>query len=251
MGKKIILGVFSILICLVLVTNVFAITGSIGNARMILRSDTGETIDKYILVRNTNNVSIDIEIFASGDLEEDIDIKDDNFTLAPGEDKKAYFAIDVKEVGTFESKVNVMFAPEEGNGVGLSSTVIVIASGDDDDDDNDDNGGGSNDNGGSGGGGGVITNSGSSDDIDDDVGIVEEDINLDEGNVNPLTGRVTGEDNADEKDNKKLFMGLGMVTTIIFVLFLCLLVFKNLAMNAAANERNNKIKLKKGVKSSG
>lgn len=125
--KKTIIGVLSLVIVLMVVGEVFAITGSIGNARMILRAEKGDKIEKYILVKNVNDVPLNIELSVSGDLEDYIDIKDKEFRLEPGKDKKAYFTIKVAKEGTTETKVNVRFAPEEGNGVGLSSTVIVIA----------------------------------------------------------------------------------------------------------------------------
>lgn len=105
-----------------------AITGSMGNARMILRVDQGDTIEKYILVKNVNNVSLDIELSAEGDLASYVNIKDKSFRLEPGSEKKAYFEITAAESGTTETKINVQFTPTNGeNGVGLSSTVIVIA----------------------------------------------------------------------------------------------------------------------------
>ena len=41
---------------------------------------------------------------------------DDSFILEPGEEKKAYFTIDIKNPGKTESNVNVKFIPEQGNG---------------------------------------------------------------------------------------------------------------------------------------
>lgn len=141
MNKKIVF-VVSLLIISFLIGNVLAITVSIGNAKMVVYANTGETVEKSILVQNTNDVALNIELFASGDLEDDITIKDTNFTLQPGEEKKAYFTIDVKKAGETESKINVQFTPLDGkNGAGLSSTIIVIAGeGNADDDTNTDNG---------------------------------------------------------------------------------------------------------------
>ena len=125
--KSVVLLVFLFLI-LASFIYVSAITGSIGNARMVLRANLGDKIDKSILVKNVNNVSINIELNAEGDLAEDIIIKDKEFPLSPGEEKKASFTINVKKSGTTESKINVKFSPVEGRtGVGLSSTIIVIA----------------------------------------------------------------------------------------------------------------------------
>lgn len=117
------------LICL-MIGNVMAITASIGNARMILRANVGDTIEKSILVKNVNNETINIEVFASGDLEKNIKILDNNFTIDAGQEKNARFTIKVSKTGTTESQVNVkFFSPTEKKGVGLTSTVIVIASG--------------------------------------------------------------------------------------------------------------------------
>ena len=123
-----IVNVLSFVVVLIfLSSSVFAITGSIGNARMILRAEQGDSIEKYILVKNVNNVSVNIELSASGDLEDYVDIKDSNFSLGPEEEKKAYFTIQAAKPGTTETKINVKFSPVDGkNGVGLSSTVIVI-----------------------------------------------------------------------------------------------------------------------------
>ena len=49
-------GVFIILILISSISLVHAITGSIGNARMVLRVNVGDTIEKYILVKNVNDI---------------------------------------------------------------------------------------------------------------------------------------------------------------------------------------------------
>lgn len=123
---------------------VSAITGSIGNARMILRVDEGDFLEKTILVKNVNDVAVDIELFAGGDLEENIGVIDDKFTLQSGEEKRARITIDVVKGGVTTSQINVKFTPTDGgNGVGLVSTIIIQAEedsfwdwgGDDGDDD--------------------------------------------------------------------------------------------------------------------
>jgi hypothetical protein len=103
-----------------------ALTGSIGNARMILKAEAGDVIEKYVLVKNVNNESININISVSGDLADYVDLDKESFVLQPGEEKKAYFTIEAKKPGQYETKINVQFSPlETGNGVGLSSTVIL------------------------------------------------------------------------------------------------------------------------------
>ena len=125
--SKLNLTVILIIILLSLISSVYAITGSIGNARMILRLNEGDKIEKYILVKNVNDIAVNIELNADGDLKDYIEIKEDKFTLAPDEEKKAYFTIKAAKPDTTESKINVKFIPKDGkNGVGLSSTIIVI-----------------------------------------------------------------------------------------------------------------------------
>lgn len=105
-----------------------ALTGSIGNAKMILRAETGDTIERTILVQNVNDVAVNIEMYASGDLENYTKIEEANFTLEPGENRDVQFTIKVKKSGTTETKINVKFATVTGSGgVGLSSTIIIMA----------------------------------------------------------------------------------------------------------------------------
>ena len=127
MGNKYNTIISVILIVLVSISLISATTGSIGNARMILRVTQGDNIEKSILVKNVNDVPIDIEIHVSGDLANDIELKEDSFRLKAGEDRQAFFTIKVRNGGTTESKINIAFRPEEGNSVGLSATIIVIA----------------------------------------------------------------------------------------------------------------------------
>jgi len=123
---------YLILAIILLILNSFlasAITASIGNSRMVLRPAFGETLERSILVKNVNNVKVDIELSASGDLADSIKIEDDKFSLQPNQEKKAIFTIKASEKGTTESKIMVKFTPEEGNGVVLTSTIIIITSG--------------------------------------------------------------------------------------------------------------------------
>lgn len=129
--KTVIIGLFLILI-IGFVGYVSALTGSIGNARMVIHGNVGDSVNKYILVKNVNNESVNIKIEKEGDLADYLTLKEDNFTLGPGEDKKAEFTIKIAKEGTTETKLNVKFAPVDGkNGVGLSSTIVVVAGEDD------------------------------------------------------------------------------------------------------------------------
>lgn len=125
---KISLGIF--LALLISLTLVSALTGSIGNARMVLTANKGDTISKTILVQNINNVSINISMFPSGDLEASTKINGANFTLAPGESRNVPFTIKVDKAGTTETKINVRFiSTTDKNAVGLSSQIVINTQG--------------------------------------------------------------------------------------------------------------------------
>jgi flagellar basal body-associated protein FliL len=129
-SKKIVAGLIIALIALSLIGFAYALTINVANARMILRANAGETISKTILVRNVNNISVEVESFASGDLKDTTIIKNPKFQLAPEEEGTINFTIKAEETGTTETKINIQFTPIEGStsaGVGFSSNVIVIA----------------------------------------------------------------------------------------------------------------------------
>ncbi len=126
--KREIIPVFVISL-IILAAIVSATTASIGNSRMILHLSPSESVDKYILVKNVNDFPVNITLTAEGDLKDNIKIKDTSFTLQANEEKNAYFTIKAQKSGTSESKINVLFKPEEGNTVGLVSTIIVTVGG--------------------------------------------------------------------------------------------------------------------------
>lgn len=129
MNKRILIILFAALIILTTMSSVLALTGSIGNSRMVLRLEQGEEIEKYILVKNVNDIPLTIELIPTGDLADEVKLKEETFILFPGEQKKAYFTITASKPGTTETRINVKFTPAEGNGVGLTSTIIIIAPG--------------------------------------------------------------------------------------------------------------------------
>lgn len=130
-NKKIYVTLLVLIMTVCIMSSALALTANIGNARMILRVNVGDTVSKTVLVRNVNNASVNISAFASGDLANYTVIKNPTFTLASNEEKNIEFTIKVTKNGTTTTKINVGFAPTEGKGggVGLSSEVIIIAGG--------------------------------------------------------------------------------------------------------------------------
>jgi hypothetical protein len=126
--KGLVLGLIILLTVVITMGYVSAVTGSIGNSRMIINAKTGDVIERTILVKNVNNISVAIEMFSSGDLASDLKIQNANFTLGPGEERKVNISIKVTKEGSTETSVNVRFTGVgEKSGVGLSSTIIINA----------------------------------------------------------------------------------------------------------------------------
>jgi hypothetical protein len=125
--KKIIMGLIIVMILIGSLVFVSALTASIGNSRMVLKVAPGDTVEKYILVRNTNDVPVTIKLDPNGDLADDVELVESIFELDVGEERKAEFSIEVKEMGTSETKINVGFSAENKTSVGLSSTIIIFS----------------------------------------------------------------------------------------------------------------------------
>lgn len=130
MEKRIIISaLFTSLILIAFIAHASAITGRLGNSRMVLRLDVGEEAERNLFIENVNDVPLEIELVASGDLAGNVEFEENSFTLQPGEEKKAYFTIKSFEPGTTETRINVMFKPPQGSGVGLSANIVLIAGG--------------------------------------------------------------------------------------------------------------------------
>jgi len=215
LSSKVFVSVVVLVLLLSLVGSVYAITGSIGNARMILRPDIGDTIERSILVKNVNDVALDIEVTASGDLIDDIEIIDSEFRLEAGEDKKAFFKIEVKRAGTSENKINVKFSPVDGgNGVGLSSTIIIIPEGEEDSS--------------SGIGGffeGLFGGEAGSSSSDDEASKSDEEVSVGQGKSDDVSEEASDVEDDDKKSGgMSLAVLVGTFTVILFVALLISLV---------------------------
>ena len=238
-----------IVFCLIILMTgaTLAITASIGNARMVLRGDVGDSFEKSIRVINTNDVAVDVELSSGGDLEDYILIKDDGFRLEPGKDKKAYFTLGVEKSGTTESYINIQFTPVEGgNGVGLTSTIIVIA-GDGSDDsggsgDGSDEGGsgdGSDDSSGSGDGSGDGSSVGEGNGGSDDLGNDGVDVSMGGGRIDENSGGVLTGSTIGEKFK---INGITIALSMTLLIFLIFLIVSIISLSKQRKSKERKIK---------
>ena len=135
MVKRLSAGVIAVLfILLITVGFASAITGAIGNAKMVLYPEvngfTYTKIEKSILTKNVNDVPINISLQVDNETAKFIELIDETFILEPHTEKRAEFIVKVKDEGTYKGKIAVFFSPVDGDkkaGVALSSEIIVIA----------------------------------------------------------------------------------------------------------------------------
>ena len=126
-------SLIGVLMIFLLVNFVCAVTGSIGNSKMILYPEvngwTITTIEKSILVKNVNDEEVKITLETDEEGGKFLELIDESFILQPNTEKKAEFLVKVRKEGKYQGRINVFFSPteSEGPGVVLSSSIIVIA----------------------------------------------------------------------------------------------------------------------------
>ena len=135
------MGVFTLklltlfLVFVLVVSNVSAITGSVGNLKVVLRPEVNSgdvvVIDRVLKINNVNDDDIKVTLTPDQILDSFSEIIDKEFVLKPGESKDAKFKLSLKNSGTYTGHIYVRFSELEGKnpGVVLSSTVTIVASG--------------------------------------------------------------------------------------------------------------------------
>jgi len=127
-----VIGVLAILLLNISFTG--AITGAMGNAKMVLYPEvngwTNTVIEKSILVKNVNDVPINVTLEVDKDSKDFIELIDNFYVLQPNTEERAQFIIRVRKEGTYNGRINVFFRDsvnEKEAGVALSSEIIIIA----------------------------------------------------------------------------------------------------------------------------
>jgi len=119
-----------VLITLVLINNLISAgtSVSIGDGVAIIRPEVGDTLHRSVLVINPNEFSVTVNLSASEDPKNEVVLIDKIIKLGPGEQKKAYFDINVKEPGRRQIKIGFLYIPddEEESVVGVSARYTLI-----------------------------------------------------------------------------------------------------------------------------
>jgi len=189
-----------------------AITGAMGNAKMVLYPEvnglTNTVIEKSILIKNVNNESINITLQLDSDGEKFLELVDKSFILEPYAEKAAQFIVKVKNEGNYNAKINVFFSSLENKktGVALSSEITVIAKKDQ----------------------GYIESS-------------DDNVNTEEDGNTITTGDVTG------KEKKSILSGFGLLISLSFALMLILVVLMIALLKKNGEKRRKKVNARKKV----
>ena len=208
--------VIAILFILLMINAGFssAITGAMGNARMILYPEvnglTNTIIEKSILTKNVNDVPINITLKLDKEGEKFLELIDKSFILEPHTEKKAQFIVKVKDEGDYKGKINVFFSPleDQKTGVALSSEIIVIAKKD-----------------------------------QKSNGANEDNFNFEDENTKVITGDVV---NGKNEGKKSPVLDLWLLIGAVFVLLL-ILVFLIIVLSKKGEKRRNKVNGRKKI----
>ncbi len=126
-----------LLLLLLVIPTTFGLAASIGNARAILRVEGSPEepafLNRTLQVMNTNDIPVKIIITPNSDIKKFIDIIDNDFELAPGEEKFARYTLTIDRGGKFDGKLNVAFIPanpmDGENSAGLTAALIIVSDG--------------------------------------------------------------------------------------------------------------------------
>ncbi|MDD5253942.1 MAG: hypothetical protein PHG05_02445 [Candidatus Nanoarchaeia archaeon] len=132
--RKITALIFVLILALAMPINASIIASARGQAVVNIDVNEGGTqvVDRNILVKNVNQIPVDVALAAGGDIEGRTEIQEASFILQPGEEKNVRCLIKISQPGTYNGRINVGFAPGDGskeNGVGVSLKITIIADG--------------------------------------------------------------------------------------------------------------------------
>lgn len=113
--------IFSVLILSINFTS--AITGSIGNAVIILTGEVGDSFERNITVMNVNDVPVNITVWTNAT---NIILAEDKFRLEAGENKSVSFTATIERGGVQEEKINFEFEAENEPAVGLLARIRLF-----------------------------------------------------------------------------------------------------------------------------
>ncbi|MEM0465712.1 MAG: MopE-related protein [Candidatus Pacearchaeota archaeon] len=120
--KKNLLFFISATLFLFLISNIYALTGSISPSKVILTGDIGSSYYRSITLRNTNSFPVDVEISTDSS---DIILSSNKLSIGAGESYIYYYNVTITQLGNVNNVINFNFsAPGEGNLI-LTTTISL------------------------------------------------------------------------------------------------------------------------------
>ena len=132
MDRKITFFILFILATIFIIQASLALIIYLRPPKMIIRvnvtPDQPAIIERFLEVKNDNNVTVDVEFRPDGDIK-DITTVENRITLEPNEIRNVDFTVEVKEPGTYNGKINVIYYAANSTGVALQAEILIFAEG--------------------------------------------------------------------------------------------------------------------------
>jgi hypothetical protein len=96
--------------------------------RVNVTPDQPATIERYLEVKNENNVTVDVEFRPEGDIT-NITKMEKRTTLVPNETRNVNFIIEIKEPRTYDGKITTIYYAPNTTGIALQAEILIFAEG--------------------------------------------------------------------------------------------------------------------------
>lgn len=132
MGHKITFFILFIISTIFIIQSTLALIVYLRPPKMIIRVNVTPNqpaiIERFLEVKNDNNVTVDVEFRPDGDIK-DITTMEKRITLEPKEIRNVNFTVEVKEPGTYNGKIIVIYYATNSTGVALQAEILIFAKG--------------------------------------------------------------------------------------------------------------------------
>lgn len=96
---------------------------NVGDTNLTVSGFVGDVINKTILVKNVNNVSVNISLTTQ---DNDLIITDSSFVLQPGEEKQARFSGKINQLGKTQKKITVLFNADGRESKEANINIFIV-----------------------------------------------------------------------------------------------------------------------------
>ncbi|MBR9705265.1 hypothetical protein GOV12_07670 [Candidatus Pacearchaeota archaeon] len=123
MNKKFFLGLLGIFLIILSLNMVLGLTGSVSPSKYILSGEIGETFNRSLWIKNTNDVPVTVTLSSSSG---NIDISNTEILLAADESKYVPISIELVTIGTVNENIRIVFSDGVNEFI-MNTGVTLIA----------------------------------------------------------------------------------------------------------------------------